>query len=75
MQSRGVAKLSVSVPRDLAKSLRRRVGARGLSAFTTRALRRELEHGKLGELLAELDTALGPVPDTVLREVRAAWRK
>lgn len=75
MQARGVEKLSISVPQDLARSLRRRVGKRRLSAFTTRALRRELEREKLGELLSELDAELGPVPESVMREVRAAWRK
>jgi hypothetical protein len=74
MQPRGVAKLSVSVPRDLARSLRRRIGPRGLSAFAARALRHELERAELGELIAELDDALGPVPEPLLEEARRAWQ-
>ncbi len=75
MPSSSVAKLSLSVPEDLARSLRRRVGARGLSAFAARALQHELEHEQLGELLAELDAASGPVPESLLREAQAAWQK
>ncbi len=69
------AKLSVSVPAKLAKRVRRRVGARGLSSFVARAMRHELEREQLGAYLAELDESLGPVPDKVLTEARSAWRK
>ena len=34
--SKGAAELSVSVPGDLAKTVRKRVGTRGLSGFVTR---------------------------------------
>jgi hypothetical protein len=68
------AKLSVSVPGDLAKSVRKRVGARGLSSFVTRAMRHELEREQLGAFLAELDAELGAVPDGVVTEAKAAWR-
>jgi hypothetical protein len=64
MPSHGVAKLSLSVPEDLAQALRRRVSAREL----------EGEREQLGDLLAELDAAAGPVPEPMLREARAAWR-
>ena len=37
------AKLSVSVPVELATAVRRRVGSRGLSGFVARAMAHELE--------------------------------
>lgn len=75
MQGRGVAKLSISIPTELARSVRRRVGPRGLSGFAAVALRHELERAQLGEYLDALATELGPVPDRLLREARVAWRK
>ncbi len=41
------AKLSVSVPGELAAEVRRRVGARGLSGFVARAIAHELEREQL----------------------------
>lgn len=70
-----VAKLSVSVPADLAKSVRKRVGPRGLSGFVANAMQRALEHEQLGSYLDELDAKLGPVPDATMKELRREWRK
>jgi hypothetical protein len=70
-----VEKLSISVPKELARSVRRRVGARGLSSFAARAIRHELERAQLGDYLAELDRDLGALPEDVLDEARAAWLK
>jgi len=67
-------KLSVSVPSDLARSVRRRAGPRGLSGFVARALQHELEREQLGTYLEELDHELGPVPDAALTRARRAWR-
>lgn len=69
------AKLSVSVPDDLAKIVRERVGARGLSGFVTRAMRHELERDQLGAFLVELDEALGPVSKKAIGQAKAAWHK
>lgn len=71
--SGSAARLSVSVPSALASAVRRRVGARGLSGFVTRAIAHELEREQLGEFLGELDRTLGPVPEEQLRKVRRAW--
>ncbi len=71
--SKGAAKLSVSVPLELAKVVRTRVGARGLSGFVARAMRHELEREQLGAFLAELDEDLGEVPKKVIAKARAAW--
>ena len=72
--AKGATKLSISVPGDLAKTVRKRVGARGLSGFVTRAMRHELEREQLGAFVAELDEELGPVSKKSLAEARAAWR-
>ena len=69
------AKLSVSVPSELAKAVRRRVGPRGLSGFVARALAHELEREQLGSFIDELDRTHGPVAPAALAEARKAWRK
>jgi hypothetical protein len=69
------AKLSVSVPGDLAKAVRRRVGGRGLSSFVAKAMQHELEREELGVFLAELDRDLGPVDADELSNARGAWPK
>ncbi len=69
------AKLSVSIPAELATAVRRRVGARGLSGFVARAISHELEREQLGTLLAELDESHGPVSKAALQKARRAWPK
>lgn len=71
----GAAKLSISVPGELAKMVRKRVGARGLSGFVAQAMRHELERAQLGSFLLELDEELGLVPETTLAQAKAAWHK
>jgi hypothetical protein len=71
--AKAAAKLSVSVPSSLAKAVRKRVGARGLSGFVAAAMQHELEREQLGSYLAELDALLGVVPPKVLALARAAW--
>jgi hypothetical protein len=73
--SHNAEKLSVSVPRDLAAAVRRRVGPRGLSGFVARALAHELEREQLGEFLEELDQALGEVPPRTIAKARRSWPK
>lgn len=73
--SEPVAKLSVSVPSELAKAVRRHVGGRGLSGFVAQALAHELEDEALGSFLEELDGELGPVPNRMLASARKAWPK
>lgn len=72
--SKPAEKLSVSVPSDLARSVRRRVGPRGLSGFVARALRHELEREQLGAFLEELDRDLGPLSTAALTQARRSWR-
>jgi post-segregation antitoxin (ccd killing protein) len=73
--SQSVAKLSVSVPSDLAKAVRKRVGGRGLSGFVAKALAHELEREQLGSFLVELEQESGPVAKSDLAAARRAWPK
>ena len=45
------AKLSVSVPLELATAVRRRVASRGLSGFVAKAMAHDLERDQLGAFL------------------------
>lgn len=65
----------MSVPSELAKAVRRRVGGRGLSGLVAQALAHELEHEALGSFLEDLDGELGPVPKRTLASARKAWPK
>ncbi len=69
------AKLSVSVPGELALAVRKRVGSRGLSGFVARALAHELEREGVRTLLAELEDTLGPPSKADLARVRKVWPK
>ena len=69
------AKLSVSIPKELATAVRRRVGPRGLSGFVARAISHELEREQLGSFLAELEDEHGAVPKADLARARRAWPK
>jgi hypothetical protein len=69
------AKLSVSVPGELAAAVRKRVGARGLSGFVARAMAHELEREGIAVLLEELEAQLGPIPKSEIARARRAWPK
>lgn len=68
-------KISVSIPRELATAVRKRVGARGLSGFVAQALTHELEREKAYKFLSELDETYGPVSQTDIARAKRAWRK
>ena len=69
------AKLSVSVPGELAAAVRRRVGSRGLSGFVARALEHELEREGVRTLLGELEQTLGTPSKADMSRARKAWPK
>ncbi len=73
--SQPAAKLSVSVPGELAAAVRKRVGSRGLSGFVARALAHELEREGVLSLLSELEHTLGPPSKADLGRARKAWPK
>ncbi len=70
-----VAKLSVSLPLDLARAVRKRVGGRGLSGFVAQALSHEMERTELEGYLETLEAEHGPVSKTNLAAARKAWPK
>ncbi|MGE3620291.1 MAG: hypothetical protein AB7L84_07505 [Acidimicrobiia bacterium] len=68
-----VTKVSLSIDQDVLVEARERAGRRELSSYVTEALRRRLQHDRLGELLARMDVESGPVPGEVLEEARRLW--
>ncbi len=68
-----IAKISVSVDRDLLAEARELAGRRGLSALINDALRVRLQHVRVSRLLDEMDTEFGPVAAEIEEEVKRAW--
>jgi hypothetical protein len=70
---RPAAKLSISLPGELAAEVRRRVGSRGLSGFVARAVAHELEREQLAAFIDEMDRELGPVSKAALSAAKRVW--
>jgi Arc/MetJ family transcription regulator len=68
----GMTKLSVTVEDELADELRERAGSRGISAFVNQAVRHELQLGRLGAFLADLENELGPPDEDMVAEALAS---
>jgi hypothetical protein len=66
-------KMSVTVPAEIASEVRSRAGRGQVSAYVTRALMRQLEHDRLGQLVADLEDIHGPVTEEELVAARAEW--
>lgn len=69
-----VSKVSLSIDEAVLAEARARAGRRELSSYVNEALRRHLQRDRLIELLAEMDTESGPIPDDVMEEARQLWR-
>lgn len=69
-----MSKVSLSIDEDVLAEARARAGRRELSSYVNEALRRQLQRDRLAELLAEMETESGPVPDEVMKEARRLWR-
>ena len=69
-----VSKVSLSIEEDVLAEARERAGRRELSAYGNEALQRQLQHDRLGELLAEMETESGPIPPELLEEARELWQ-
>jgi hypothetical protein len=72
-QASKVQKVSVSMPEDLTDLIRSRAGAGGFSRYVTDAVREQVTHDLLGELLDELERDYGPVPAEVREQTRQIW--
>jgi len=68
------AKVSLSIDQDVLDEARDRAGHRELSSYVTDALRRQLQHDRLGALLDEIEARSGPIPEDLLEEARNLWR-
>jgi hypothetical protein len=68
------SKVSLSIEEDVLAEARERAGRRELSSYVTDALRRQLQHDRLGELLAQMEAESGPIPEGVMEEARELWR-
>lgn len=69
-----VSKVSLSIEEDVLAEARERAGRRELSSYVTDALRRHLQHDRIGELLAEMEAESGPIPEDLMEEARQLWR-
>jgi hypothetical protein len=66
-------KVSVTLPKTLVESARRRAGDRGFSAYVAEGLRMAEHMADLDEFLAAHHEAHGAVPTELMEEVRRAW--
>ncbi|MFE6765330.1 hypothetical protein [Streptomyces sp. NPDC057689] len=56
-------KYTVTLPEELAEEIRSEVGPGAFSAYVTRAIERQREHDRLGELVARLLEEDGPLTE------------
>ena len=69
-----VAKVSLSLDEEALEEARSRVGKRELSSYVSTALRRQLQHDRLRDLLDSMDAEAGQVPAELLDTARELWR-
>lgn len=72
-ETAGTEKLSATVPKGLAAQIRERAGRGNVSAYVTHALLRQLEHDRLGDLVAELERIHGSVREDEVAAARSEW--
>jgi Arc/MetJ-type ribon-helix-helix transcriptional regulator len=56
-------KYTVTLPEELAEEIRSEVGPGAFSAYVTRAIERQREHDRLGELVAWMQEGGGPLTE------------
>jgi len=69
-----VAKVSLSLDEHVLEEARGRAGKRGLSSYISAALRRQLQHDRLRDLLQDMESEAGPIPEELLDDSRGLWR-
>ncbi len=62
--------ISATIPENILQQVRETVGRRGLSAFVTKALRRELIRMNRERYVAMVEAESGPLPEALLAEAR-----
>lgn len=68
-------KYTVTLPEELAEEIRGEVGAGNFSAYVTRAIERQREHERLGELVAWMQEQGGPLTEAEMAEAAAELRE
>jgi hypothetical protein len=68
-----VEKVSVSLPRELTEAIRARTGVGGFSRYVAEAVQERFHHDQLGDLLDELESEHGRVPEEIRRQTRRLW--
>ncbi|HEX3130024.1 MAG TPA: hypothetical protein VH394_22005 [Thermoanaerobaculia bacterium] len=66
-------KVSLTLDEALLAEAREVVGSRKLSSYVNNALRLQLQHDRLADLLVELERENGPIEKGIMEEVRRAW--
>lgn len=64
-------KISVTLDPDIAAELDRIAGHRGRSSFVNEAVRQKLQATRIRQMLSEMETEVGPIPEDVQRRVDA----
>ena len=62
-------RLSITLPQETARDVRVRVGRRGFSAYVASAVRHQLEHDALGDILARLEADHGPASEAEVQAI------
>ncbi|ONM45961.1 hypothetical protein [Nocardia donostiensis] len=70
----GSKKYSVSLPEELAETIRAQVGPGGFSAYIAEALEHHVAMGKLGDIVDDYTRDHGPLPQEEIDAARAALR-
>ncbi|MFI1188888.1 hypothetical protein [Streptomyces californicus] len=68
-------KYTVTLPEELAEEIRAEVGPGAFSAYVTRAIERQREHDRLGELVKRLEGEFGPVTEADLMAAESERRE
>ncbi|MBA4864880.1 hypothetical protein H1V43_26725 [Streptomyces sp. PSKA54] len=64
-------KYTVTLPEELAEEIRSEVGPGGFSAYVTRAIERQRERDRLGELVAWMQEEGGPLTEEEMAQAEA----
>ncbi|MFD7323768.1 hypothetical protein ACFV9D_22145 [Streptomyces sp. NPDC059875] len=70
----GSKKYSISLPEELAESIRRQVGPGGFSAYVAEALEKRVAMERLREIVADFERHNDPLTPEELEEARAMLR-
>ena len=66
-------KVSISMPSDMVAGLKEKVGAGGVSAYVTEAVKVQLQMDMLDEVLADMEAKHGPVDAQKVREIEERY--